>query len=309
MFGLGNSKLVSRSPAVQIRSNNKEVVETTSAVQQEIKVMNVTPEMAVTWLEKTPRDKQRPLKLARVKLYSEMMKSGAFKGKESNDLIQISESHEVVNGQHRLAAIVESNTTQPMKVEFNVPWSAFLIADRGAKKSLGDDLSQAGLNGKYAPVINAINTILQGMKTNANTSTPEAKILYAKYEEDLDWIQSIYNKNKNENGSLLQSYNRAALVLAHHVNKTKTEEFVQKYLTGANCAEDDAPLVLRNTMLFGGRRGHQRDEAWAIGFKTLQSIHFYINNEKIKRLRPVETQRSMFNLVSQFTTPKFTWDD
>ena len=274
-----------------------------------IATVDVTPEMATEWLSKTPPERQRPTGKIYIRHLAEMMSKGQFQGKLSNDLVQISTSGEVVNGQHRLNAIVLSNTTQTLKVETNVPWESFKVADRGRNKSLRDDMFMSGLNGKLSSVLSALNAILLGSKTNETPSLEEAKALFDAYEDGLVWIDDVYTSLGKERNKILQSFSRAAFVIAYMEYPEETVQFMKKYLTGANCEEGEAPLVLRNAFQFGGRKGLSKDPGWTTGFKTLQALDYFVQGVKIKQLRRIDTSRSMYNMLNKFTTPLFTLDN
>ena len=81
--------------------------------------VDVTPEMAKEWVKKISPDKQRKLNQARCVEYAEQMKAGLWG--LSTDAIGFSTDDNLINGQHRLYAIILSNTTQRFLVVRDLP--------------------------------------------------------------------------------------------------------------------------------------------------------------------------------------------
>lgn len=86
------------------------------APDHRIEWVNVTPDVAKRLLG-INYDKQRNIQPGRVDVYSRDMANGNWNPLAS-DTIQISSDGKVVNGQHRLLAVIKSGVTIPMKVEF-----------------------------------------------------------------------------------------------------------------------------------------------------------------------------------------------
>ncbi len=97
----------------------------------------VTPEMAARWLEGNVVN--RNLRIAKVNQYARDMHAGRWT--LNNDAICISPDGQLLNGQHRLKAVVNSGCTIVLLIARNIPAEAMANMDSGAARTAGDVLS------------------------------------------------------------------------------------------------------------------------------------------------------------------------
>lgn len=107
----------------------------------DVKVMAVTPEIAKQWL-KTNTGNFRKLDMRRVTLYSKEMAAGQWQ--LNGETIKFDSDGMLLDGQHRLHAVVESGATVEMLVVNNVTASAVSM-DRGKPRSLSQWLTHEGV--------------------------------------------------------------------------------------------------------------------------------------------------------------------
>lgn len=100
----------------------------------------VNPTLAARWM--LCNTCNRKIRFPTVDKYSYAMSSGVWT--VSNDDICFDPEGNLLNGQHRLLAIIQSGTTQIMTVKRNVPRSAMKHMDRGTSRSYADQLRFAG---------------------------------------------------------------------------------------------------------------------------------------------------------------------
>lgn len=96
--------------------------------------MTVTPKVARKWLESVaPNRRVRPHIVSR---YAEAMARGEWL--QTGEAIKFNVNDELVDGQHRLLAVVESDVTVRMFVQRGLPVEAMTVLDSGVKRNLGD---------------------------------------------------------------------------------------------------------------------------------------------------------------------------
>lgn len=100
----------------------------------EIKVQVVTPAMAQAWLDEFNIG-NRHLTPARVTALAKDMSAGRFQLSHQGIAFSVDR---LIDGQHRLAAIVKSGVPQTLLVVRGVNPSTYMVVDQGAKKSSGD---------------------------------------------------------------------------------------------------------------------------------------------------------------------------
>lgn len=107
----------------------------------EIKKIHVTPALAAEWLTKNT-DNYRKLRPAKVRELINALKQGTWK--LTHQGIAFDVEGKLIDGQHRLTAIVESGVSADMFVSFNVGLDAVNVLDIGAKRQFSDVLARQG---------------------------------------------------------------------------------------------------------------------------------------------------------------------
>ena len=103
------------------------------------KVM-VTPEMAAEILK--GNTKNRSLQSAVVRDYADDMASGRWR--HTSQGIAIADDGTLINGQHRLAAVIKCGLTVPFTVAYGCDPDDRMVADRNRRRSLGDMFHMEG---------------------------------------------------------------------------------------------------------------------------------------------------------------------
>lgn len=107
---------------------------------QNVELTEVTPELAAKWLLDNThnRNLRRPVVLA----YAADMTAGHWHW--NGESIKFSDDGTLLDGQHRLAAIVEANVTVPLLVVRDLPSQVQETLDTGAKRIFSDVLKLRG---------------------------------------------------------------------------------------------------------------------------------------------------------------------
>ena len=110
----------------------------------ETKVVTVTPEMAREWLTKN-MSSNRPVLRSTVHGYARMMRTGGWK--LTHQGIAFDQNGELIDGQHRLHAVIEANVPVEMNVTYDVerkPGEVFTI-DMGRKRTYANVAQMSGI--------------------------------------------------------------------------------------------------------------------------------------------------------------------
>lgn len=140
------------------------------------KIMDITPAIAAEMLEKNTNNYRR-ITSYKVEEYARKMRLGYWQ--ENGEPIQFGKDGQLLNGQHRLAAIIKSGTTQRMLVVFDVDADVF---DSGKNRSLRE---YAGISSAIGGVITIMITKLVDAQRNI-ISNEERADYYRKHYDQLD---------------------------------------------------------------------------------------------------------------------------
>lgn len=102
--------------------------------------VSVTPEVAQRWL--TDNSVNRRLRESKINQYANDMLAGRWS--LSNDAICFAPDGTLLNGQHRLHAVVKSGVTVVMLIQRNMPREAMATMDSGSARTAADVLGFAG---------------------------------------------------------------------------------------------------------------------------------------------------------------------
>lgn len=155
--------------------------------------IDVTPEKAEHWLKNNVRN--RPLKRDTITAYARDMVNGVWV--PTHQGLAFNDKDEMIDGQHRLHAIVMSGCTIRMMVTFGLPsridgkeMTTMDAVDRGATRSVGDQLViQHGF--KYgsmtASICGAIGSICFGERTR-RLSVGQTLDVFRLFEPAITWV-------------------------------------------------------------------------------------------------------------------------
>lgn len=114
-----------------------------------------TPELAAEFLR--INGKNRPVRLRIVREYANQMKLG--KWTFTGDVIRVSKTGLILDGQHRLMAVVESQTTQTWNLQTGLPDAVFDQIDIGAGRTASDAVAVKGIK-NYTVISGAAKLIM-----------------------------------------------------------------------------------------------------------------------------------------------------
>lgn len=217
----------------------------------------IGPDKAMKYLERNVSN--RPLRRMRAEMYAEMMTRGLWRF--THEAIAFDEDGNLLNGQHRLQAVVLSGTTQQFFVVRGALRSTFDVIDGGAKRSPQDRLTQVGLPFPSVAGPGLRMLILYGRAPDlrwGNWGTGSSPKLMVTDHEIVEAAKSVGEVLLDEAGHVARKcgsrevkMNRAAAFAAYILLKEadpddrNLTEFFEGIVTGANLSPDDPRLTLR----------------------------------------------------------------
>lgn len=259
--------------------------------KMEVKLETVTPQRAAELLAKNVAN-NRHITPARVEQYATLMKDDNFL--TTPEGIIIDENGRLIDGQHRLSAVVLSGKTIKMHVWYNVPAEQMRAINTGAARTLADVLTvteELGITG--APKIavaraNAITLILNPKHNTKKLTIEQYERVREKFGEDLQWSMTNY-PNNGGTGTALGRKARSvmvmgALVIAHKKYTEEIETFARKVDTGLELVETDPAYALRR-FLDGSNITGDSVNRLTTAYATFRCAYAALKHEKISVLR------------------------
>lgn len=197
----------------------------------------------------------RAISGANVTVIASEMIAGRFK--ETGDTIKISDEGILLDGQHRLAAIVKSNTVHNILVVSELPQNVFDVLDIGKKRNSKDVLSISGVknSGQVSRIIKIILTYEQGVVNAGGGHYNQFKtpsIVLNRYNSNPDYFDKLaLDASKYYNRSSCLSTQEYGLLLhiLGKISRDNTDEFFDKLSTGVALNQNDPIYVLRERLL------------------------------------------------------------
>lgn len=216
-------------------------------------ILLITPDMAEKYLQNMRSNRNRSS--ARVNAYARDMARGAWQ--ENGGAIIFNESGQLVDGQHRLAAIVKSRHPQEMVVITDVADDVCLF-DRGRSRSTSDTLAVGGMPKNLANSTNVgivkLHYMLNG---TSKISDDEVGTFILNHEDSLLAIRQLWTTGGHKNPALLSTKGSAFLLAALYAIENGEDindiaRFAYVYRTGiCENKNESAAIVCRNDCFAG----------------------------------------------------------
>ncbi|MGI5121467.1 hypothetical protein ACQEU5_18325 [Marinactinospora thermotolerans] len=268
-------------------------------------IVSVTPEIAKKWLERNQNN--RPLSRTTVEQLVKQIKRGEWQ--LTHQGIAFDESGRLLDGQHRLHAIIKAGATVEMMVFQGAPSSSFTVLDTGRKRTGKDVLSLSG-EANTAHLASALRGLYL-YQTNPDSAWSGSHSIVSNEQ-----LVEILEANPGMREALLKAaaINRAirmtitAATIGWYVTSKARPDIDQSawlegLTTGADLKVGDPRLTLRNTTLSlaAGKIVRRRENSREHLFYYIKSWNAWVEGRELKILR-----RSSNEKMPKPTTKKST---
>lgn len=227
-----------------------------------VRIETITPTKAKEYLLRTKIN--RNLSKERVEAYAYDMSKGAWQ--LNGEAIRFNESGDLIDGQHRLSAIIKSGASVQMVVMTDVSDSVS-VYDRGRTRSVVDGMIINNMDRDIANTTNVaiakLYYVLNGVKP---ASDFQVKEFIENHKETLLMLKPIWSRKHRINGSSL-SVKQAPILLAcmyaleSGENIEDITNFCEIYRSGLyESKEQTAAIVCRNGYLRGEISSHNTEK-------------------------------------------------
>jgi len=281
---------MSKTAAARARNGNGRV-----ELKERVSIATVTPKQAQEWLEGNVDN--RKLREARVVQLSRVLERGEWE--LTGDAIVFDEYGTLLNGQHRLSAVVVTGISARFVILRGVPAKAQEVMDQGLARSLGDQLMRRGIP-YYGNVSGALFWL---HRLNYAEATGVAHYAEPALRPSLRQLLALYDQNPElaQEAPLIQPINRilkvrfgATLALYHRLLQieddnieTEVNMFLDQWTHGTNLKADDSVSRLRNFCIEDASKRHTKGRAPDYRFMAYAIIAWnkWRDGEPIKQLK------------------------
>jgi len=238
--------------------------------KERVSIVTVTPKMAQDWLQGNVDN--RNLREARVLNLSGILERGEWE--LTGDALVFDAEDTLLNGQHRLSAVVVTGVSARFLVLRGVPPKAQEVMDQGLKRTLGDQLQRRGVS-KYASYISGALFWLHRLEYSEATGIahyadpsqrPSLRQLLKLYEENAELneeaprIQPINRILKVRPGPTLALYHRLRKIDDENIDN-EVEIFFESWKDGTGLKSNDPIWRLREWSVDDAAKRHTRGRA------------------------------------------------
>lgn len=212
----------------------------------------ITPTYAQYLLDKNISN--RPISKTTVRRYASEMRENRWI--TNGDTIKISKSGHLIDGQHRLIAILSTGMSIEMGICNNVPDNAFVTYDKGKRRGHADDLSIAGFSNKnHAAAINRIyySWCICGDKnkfyTNYGRQNVTDQILLDHAQQQKTMLEEALIIGQKLKKTISVTLTGAAYSILQEIDKSEAEVFFEIINDGIFRDKNDPLKMLRDRLI------------------------------------------------------------
>jgi hypothetical protein len=218
-----------------------------------VELVQVTPQLASEWLGRNAEN-QRLRRDGRVDQYARDMATGHWP--ITGDTIKVTADNRLIDGQHRLAAVMQAEVTVPMLIAYGVDPAVMPVLDTGAARTFADTLRvQSGGLGNRTLVAALARRIVQWERgnylgqTGTGNEAPTHSEMLGRYEKEPTVFAAAAARGSDVSKAGLGqgTASGTAFFLFTGIDSERGHQFFDQYIIGTNLDTQTHPiLALRN---------------------------------------------------------------
>lgn len=258
------------------------------------RLVNITPELAAELLGKNTTE-NRSVRSSKVSAFARDIKAG--KWRTTHQAIAFDWTGQLIDGQHRLRAIVKAGKPTEMWVYENLDPTTFTVIDSGSARNAGDFLRRYGFSN--APIVAAATRLViryrlrqaqQELTCKSHALSHSEIEKYTLANKELCNQAASYARSVHKEYAKLRSASVAALCLiAAEQSDAVMEEaqiFVSRTATGADLRRGSVELAFRKYLDNSTPRTHNLNSTDFSLAVLLKAFNAYASREPMLVFRP-----------------------
>lgn len=238
----------------------------------------MTPLRALELLEKNAVN--RSFRPGIAALYAKDMKAGNWQ--PNGETIKISDSGRLLDGQHRLHAVVLADTAVPMLVAYNLSEDSFSTIDTGMRRTAGQIIQMSGEGNAnvLASIARWIFLLENGTAINNQVSTRDLLSTIERHP-----LAKHYATLHCSIRHLLPSSSGAVFTIAaEKYSQSVIDEFIAQLTTGIGLSQGSPAYCLREAMIRNSNKSSRLKADVNVAY-TIKAIKAHANNRTLYALR------------------------
>jgi hypothetical protein len=263
----------------------------------------ITPNVANEFL--LINKNNRPVNNNYVNKLSAIMKSGMW-NENTGESIKVCINGDLIDGQHRLLAIIKSGVSLKFMVVYELPVSAFEVIDQGKKRSVNDVLFCMGIgNGKrLSEVVRNVDKLINGKILNNDSGgtglTPKNILMILNSDFDSYNESMNYGRSQYEQGNIgSMSFYGALHYILKDKHKLLCEKFIENVATGINIKSAKCPsYVLRQRLIMEKAQNVSKMSRGIMGVLYIKAWNAFILGKQINCLKFAKNEEELPKLIN-----------
>ncbi|AXE87602.1 hypothetical protein [Streptomyces sp. Go-475] len=255
----------------------------------------VGTDLATQWLERN-LEENRKVSTVRVKRYAKAMAEGRWK--LTHQSIAFDQQGNLIDGQHRLMAVIHSKTVVPIRVHVGADPSTFAVIDTGYGRVASQFMRVANAN----IVKGAARIILFAEQCRENggevalmhRSTFDNDVIFETVDQwpELQEYSAAASRIYRACGSSSTNMLAVLAQASRGKNPGAIDSFVEKMILGEDMSKGDPALLLRNRAIARMDRSLSYRDKTVLYGTTVKAWNAHAKGEKLKFLRFIYDDKS-----------------
>jgi hypothetical protein len=247
-----------------------------------IEIMLVTPTVAAEWLRDRNKN-NRNMKWRHVRLLAQAITEG--KWLLIPHPIMFDKNKWLLDGQHRLQAVVEANADAWMYIAYNVPRLASRVIDQDLKTRCARDIATF-MGEAMTTREHACLTAMLDHKWQAGLTAQDRYDLWKRHREAIGWASGLFKGMPKKDGVSVAAIHAVVARACYTGDRDRIAKFVELLRTGeVTTPADNAALILRNRCRkgeFAGKTQKRRELYQCTEF----ALDHFLRHQAIKYVSP-----------------------
>ena len=249
----------------------------------EVQVKTITPSYARKLLNNNPSN--RLIRARAVESMARDISNG--KWQLTGESIKISSDGSLIDGQHRLSAVVKADTPIQCLVCYQVDLESMTVIDSGSKRTIGDrfKINNVANPHQVAAILNLLNSLARGQKSLAALTPTEAKLMLDKHPNVRESAVLAHRCKIKGTATMLGAAHYVSSYIGH---STSADEFAETFITGVGTYPNDAARFLREHLI----ADYMKANRMSTNFKRrlfFHALNKYLARDPMTRAQAPET--------------------